>query len=275
MTLAGLLAGSGLDRLESGVLAAHVLGVDRAWLVAHDRDTVEASAQAAIEALYARRRAGEPISYLTGTREFYGLALEVNDAVLIPRPETELLVDRALDGLPRGARACDLGTGSGAIAVAIASARPDAEVWAVDASPRALAVARANAARHAPRITFVESDWFDAFEPRLFHRAFDLLVSNPPYLADADPHLARGDLRFEPRGALAAGPTGLEAIERIARTAGAFLASGGRLLLEHGYDQGDSVPALLRATGWVDVVTWPDDAGHPRVTAARRADPVA
>ena len=214
-----------------------------------------------------RRRAGEPVAYITGEREFFSLAFRVTPAVLIPRPETELLVEAALASIPADApaRVLDLATGSGCVAVAIANERPGAQVTATDVSREALAVARENAKRHGTRIDLVESDWFAA----LAGRRFDLIVANPPYVAEDDPHLAAGDLRFEPRAALVAGPKGLDCIETIVEQAIHHLRAGGRLLFEHGYDQAPCARALLAAAGYGDIVTRRDLAGIERVSGGR------
>jgi release factor glutamine methyltransferase len=208
------------------------------------------------------------VAYLTGEREFYGLPLRVTRDVLIPRPETELLVDLALERLPnRAGRVVDLGTGSGAVAVAIAHAAPDAEVVAIDASPAALAVARENARRHGAAIRFVEGDWFAG----LAGERFDLIVSNPPYVAAGDGHLGEGDLRFEPRAALVGGPDGLDAIRAIVAGAKAHLAAGGWLLFEHGFDQAERCRSLLGMYGYADIEGWRDLAGIARVAGGRAA----
>ncbi|MBM3345653.1 MAG: peptide chain release factor N(5)-glutamine methyltransferase [Betaproteobacteria bacterium] len=260
-----LLAASGLPRLEAQLLASHGAGVKRSWLLAHEADVVAPDAEAAARALFARRQAGEPVTYILGEREFFGLSFAVTPAVLIPRPETELLVELARSHLPEGGRLLDVGTGSGAVAVAIAHLRPDAEVWACDLSPAALAVARANAARNAARVTFVESDLLAA----LAGERFDVIASNPPYVAEGDPHLAQGDLRFEPALALASGPDGLDLIRRLAVEACRQLRPGGRLVFEHGHDQGPACCALLRALGYNLVNDYNDLASVPRVCLGR------
>jgi release factor glutamine methyltransferase len=209
-----------------------------------------------------RRAAGEPVAYILGRKEFYGLDLAVNPAVLIPRPETELLVDLALQR--EFSSAVDLGTGCGAIALALKKFRPRARVVAVEASAAALAVAKRNAAKHSLEIEFRHGRWL---EP-LGSECFDLIVSNPPYVALNDPHLAA--LRFEPASALIGGPDGLDAIREIARGAGAHLAPGGRLLLEHGFGQDRTVRELLSAAGLEEVSSWPDLAGIPRVSGGTR-----
>lgn len=260
-----LLDESGLPGLEARLLLAHALGVERAWIVAHPDDEVSASQAARIEELYRRRREGEPVAYLTGEREFYGLALAVSPAVLIPRPETELLVEMALEHMARGQRVLELGTGSGAIAIALAHARPDAIVCAGDISEAALMVAQANAKRHQVRVRFERSDWFSAFAGD----RFDMVLSNPPYIASGDAHLTQGDLRHEPRHALEAGPAGLECITRIAAEAPAHMTPGAWLILEHGHDQGDACVDLLRRLGYERVSDRADLAGVPRVVAGR------
>lgn len=254
----------GEARLEAQVLAAHVLEVNRAWLIAHGDEALDPAAADRLEAALSRRLAGEPVAHILGRREFYGREYRVTPDVLIPRPETELLVEAALERLPpdRPANVLDLGTGSGCIAVSLALARPDCAVTAVDASSAALAVARDNAARLGARVTFLESDWFAA----LAGRRFDLIVGNPPYIADADPHLSQGDLPREPRTALAAGADGLDDIRAIIHAAPAHLPAGARLLLEHGWDQGEAVRALLDARGFTSVETLRDLAGQARVS---------
>jgi release factor glutamine methyltransferase len=265
-TLAALLAASGLPALEAQVLAAHALGLSRARVLADSQRGLDAETVRAIERLFLRRRAGEPVAYLTGEREFHGLSLQVTPDVLIPRPETELLVELALEHLPnRAGRVLDLGTGSGAIAVAIAHAAPDAEVVAVDASGAALAVARENARRHGAAIRFVEGEWFAG----VGSERFDVVVSNPPYVAAGDGHLGEGDLRFEPRTALVGGPDGLDAIRAIVAGAKRHLVPGGWLLFEHGFDQAERCRSLLAMYGYAGIANWPDLAGITRVAGGR------
>ena len=249
------------------MLFAHALGRDRVWLVSHADDVIDAAMRAKAEALFSRRRAGEPVAYLLGEREFWGLAIAVSPAVLIPRPETERLVELALERLPadREAKILDMGTGSGAIAIAIAAERPRAHLTAIDASPDALAVARTNIARHDVRVRLRQSDWF----AELGNERFDLIVSNPPYIAGSDAHLANGDLRFEPKSALTPGSSGMEAIEAIARAAPAHLAPGGCLLLEHGWDQRAACIELFARLGFSEVADHDDLAGVPRVIEGR------
>ncbi len=267
-TVAGVLATSGLPPLEAQVLAAHALGLSRARVLADGQRALDPETVRTIERLFLRRRAGEPVAYLTGEREFCSLSLKVTPDVLIPRPETELLVELALERLPnRAGRVLDLGTGSGAIAVAIAHAAPDAEVFAVDASSAALAVARENARRHGAGIRFVKGDWFAG----LAGERFDVVVSNPPYVATGDAHLGEGDLRFEPRTALDGGPDGLDAIRTVVAGAKTHLVSGGWLLFEHGLDQAERCRSLLGIYGYAGIASWPDLAGLPRVIGGRGA----
>ncbi|SAL78476.1 HemK family modification methylase [Caballeronia peredens] len=273
-TAAGLLRACGLPPLEARILLMHVLGWRRTELITRDQEALDAASVARFEALAERRTAGEPIAQLTGKREFFGLDFDVTPDVLIPRPETELLVEIALDviGAKPGARVLDLGTGTGAIAVSIAHARPDARVWAVDRSPAALDVARGNARalldehRAGGPITFVESDWTANIDPSLL---FEAIVSNPPYIASDDPHLDQGDLRFEPRGALTDDADGLSAIRVIIERAPFLLANEGALWLEHGYDQADAVRRLLAARGFSDVRSMRDLAGIERCSGGR------
>jgi release factor glutamine methyltransferase len=262
-SIAEMLRIPNIDPLDARALLRAALGVDGAYLVAHAGDALTGAQRERYLAWIERRRAGEPIAYLTGEREFYSLAFKVTPAVLIPRPETEVLVEAALERIPAQApcRVLDLATGSGCVAVAIALHRPRARVTAADASGEALAVARDNAARHGAAIEFVESDWFAA----LAGRRFDLIVCNPPYVAESDPHLSEGDLRFEPRAALLGGADGLACIRLIVAHAPAHLEPGGVLLLEHGHDQGSRCRALLERTGYRDVSSRRDLAGIERV----------
>lgn len=270
-TPASLVAASRLPRLEAEVLVAHALGQPRSWLAAHSRDVLGTDAIVACEALLARRRAGEPVAYIVGEREFHGLAFRVDRDVLIPRAETELLVDLALEALGRQPRVprprvLDLATGSGAVAVALAHAAPWIEMVASDVSPAALAVAAGNASRQGVAVRFAAGDWFAPF----VGERFAVIVANPPYVAIGDPHLATGDLRFEPPLALASGEDGLDAIRTIVTTAPAHLDPDGLLLLEHGYDQGERCRRLLASAGYVAVATWRDLAGIERVSGGRR-----
>ena len=259
---------SGLVPFEAKLLLAHVMDRDRAWLAAHGDAALTLEQALAYDALARRRRNGEPVAYLTGRREFFGLELEVTPDVLIPRPETELLVELALRWLDSeaSARVLDLGCGSGAVALAIAHARPRARVVGADVAPAAVALARRNAERLAiGNANFIESDWFQ----RVAREPFALIVANPPYVAAEDTHLGQGDLRFEPAAALASGGDGLDAIRAIVASAPGYLASGSVLALEHGHDQANAVQALLRDAGFGDIAFARDLAGIPRVTYGR------
>ena len=255
-------------RLDAEILLAHALGVSRAKLYAWPEHEPDTAALETFERYVEARARGEPVAYLTGHREFWSLDLAVSPAVLIPRAETELLVELALERIAPDAEidVADLGTGSGAIALAIASERPRARVVATDASAEALAVARGNSERLGLRsVSFVQGNWCEA----LGRERFEVIVSNPPYVAAGDAHLETGDLRREPRSALVAGVDGLDAIRRIVATAPAHLEPGGWLLLEHGWDQAARVRALFDADGYVDVASVRDGAGHERVTFGR------
>lgn len=279
-----------LDRVDRDALLGAATGLTRAQLLARPERTVPREALGRLADWADRRRRGEPVAYLLGRREFWGLELTVTPDVLIPRPDTELLVEVALglldggsrpdgralalrtpDRTPSGGshgeppRLLELGTGSGAVAIALARERPALDVTATDLSERALAVARGNAARHRAEVTFLHGDWFDAVTG-----AFELIVSNPPYVRADDVHLR--DLASEPRHALVAGADGLDAIRRIAVGAGGHLAAGGWLALEHGWDQGPAVRRLLDERGFGDVATHRDLAGHDRVTVGRRRE---
>jgi release factor glutamine methyltransferase len=264
-TLSQALAGAaalGIDRLDAQLLLLAALGRppgDRAWLLAHDTDALPPSLWPAFAAHCTRRAAGEPVAYLLGEKEFHGLALAVDARVLVPRPDTETLVDWALQCL-QGRRApalLDLGTGSGAIALALQHARPDARVDAVDASADALDVARANAARLGLPVRFAQADWLAGADT-----GYGLIVSNPPYIPAADPHLPA--LSHEPARALVSGADGLDDIRRIVRDAPPHLRDGGWLLLEHGHDQAPAVRALLQARGFREVQSRDDLAGIAR-----------
>jgi len=264
-------AGLGEDgRAEAETLLAHALGVGRSWLFAHADAALPAAVGAHFEALVAGRVAGRPLAYLTGRRGFWRFDLQVTPDTLIPRPESERLVELALARLPvdRPLRLLDLGTGTGAIALALACERRHAHVVAVEHCAGAAAVARGNARALAldGRVEVREGDWF---VPVAGER-FDLIASNPPYIAAADPHLAQGDLRFEPLAALAAGADGLDALRVIASAAPGYLQPGGWLLLEHGWRQGEAVRSLLQAAGFIDVDTALDLEARERVTLGRR-----
>jgi release factor glutamine methyltransferase len=253
--------------VDADALFAHVLGRAPGWLFAHGDALLDPDDHARIVALVERRARGEPVAYLTGRRGFWTLDLEVSPATLIPRPETELLVEQALARLPVQAQAvADLGTGTGAVALAIARERPRARVVATDASPAALAVARRNAAAAGiGNVEFHAGDWFAALPGRRFH----LVASNPPYIAEGDPHLGQGDLRHEPRAALASGVDGLDDLRRIVADATLHLEPGGWLLLEHGHDQGGAVRALLSRAGLTAIETVVDLEARDRVSLGR------
>ena len=271
LTVRQALTQCGLVPLEAQVLLAHTLHADRAWLAAHPEEPVVPARAAAFFAFTRRRRDGEPIAYLTGVREFWGLPLAVTPNVLIPRPETETLVEQALARLPddRDLRILELGTGSGAIALALARERPRARIVATDISEAALQVARANARRLGQfNVEFVHSDWYAVLAPRAAER-FDAIVSNPPYIGAGDVHLSRGDVRFEPIVALTAGGDGLAALRTIVVAAPAWLVPRGWLLVEHGYDQAGDVRALFAAAAFAPVDAARDLAGIWRVAAGR------
>jgi release factor glutamine methyltransferase len=264
-TVGTLIKRSPLDRIDTRVLLQYVLHVDHAWLIAHADELVNEQQAAHFLSLVARRIKGEPVAYLIGTREFYGLTLTVTPDVLIPRPDTELLVDLALKTIPQAQpiRVLDLGTGSGAIAIAIAKARPSAKIYATDHSAAALAVAQTNAKSHQVTIHFSQGNWF-ADMPTHY---FDLIVSNPPYIRQYDPHLMQGDLRFEPRSALTdESADGLDDMRYIVSHAATYLTRPGKLLVEHGYDQAQACCALLQAYQFKEVQSFFDLAGIARVS---------
>jgi release factor glutamine methyltransferase len=267
----------GLQRLDAQMLLLHAMGRnphDRAWLVGHDTDTPNPTATTLIRQLYQRRAVGEPVAYLLGQREFHGLTLRVDARVLDPRPDTETLVDWALDCLQNRAAplTLDLGTGSGAIALALQHKRPDAHIWALDASPDALAVAQHNAATLKLPVRFLQGHWLSNWADPAPQR-FDLIASNPPYISETDPHLAA--LTHEPRQALVSGPDGLADIRLIVAQAPRHLQSGGWLLLEHGFEQAQAVAALLQQQGFAQISHRADLAGHLRCTGGRWTPPPA
>ena len=257
-----------IDAVDAGALLKHVTGRDHAYLIAHPDAELGSSEAERYEALVARRVTGEPVAYLTGEREFYGRPFKVTNAVLIPRPETELLVDLALERIPHSGspRVLEIGTGSGCIAISLAAERPNAKILALDNSVDALAVARRNAVEaHVGNVSFLKSDWFGA----LRQEHFELIVSNPPYVSAGDTHLGKGDLRFEPRGALEGGVDGMEAIRRIVTEGKKHLLPGAWLIFEHGHDQGERARMLLHKAGYEEIFTGHDLAGVDRVSAGR------
>jgi release factor glutamine methyltransferase len=266
MPIGAVQAALPLDALENRILLCHATGLSRVQLITRAEQPLTPDEAARLSALVQRRLAGEPIAYLVGRREFFGLDFEVSEAVLIPRPDTELIVELAIERLPQSGRLLDMGTGSGAIAVSIAHSRPDAAVTALDVSEAALAIARRNAANHQAKIRFLHSDWFGALAA---DERFELIASNPPYIAAGDEHLSQGDLRFEPTGALTDHADGLSALRTIVHGSRQHLLPGAWLLMEHGYDQAASARALLDAAGYTEVQSWRDIAGIERVSGGR------
>lgn len=258
--------------LDAEALLLHLLGLERATLRARPERCLTADQAMRYQWLIEQRRKGWPVAYLTGQREFWSRSFRVGPEVLIPRPETELLIELALHRLPADTRAhiLDLGTGSGIIALTLAAERPGCSVTATDSSADALAVSQENARRLGiSRVSFLQGHWF---APLAKDERFDLIVSNPPYIPGRDPHLAQGDLRYEPRQALASGGDGLEALREIIAHCPAHLNSGGWLILEHGYDQGDAVAALLTEGNYQDIIQYRDLQGHMRASVARYDD---
>lgn len=256
----------GLDRLDAQLIVAARLAQSRSWVIAHDDAVLNPQQAAAIDAWFTRRAAGEPFAYLVGEKEFHGLLLQVDAHVLVPRPDTEVLVDWAIQLLAgmSAPRVVDLGTGSGAIALAVKHACPQATVLATDFSPAALAVARANTQRLALDVSFAQGSWWSAAAGA----RFDLVLSNPPYIAGGDPHLTA--LQHEPTLALTPGGDGLDALREVVAGAAAHMAPGAWLLLEHGYDQAEPVQRLLADHGFIDATTRHDLGGQPRCTGAHR-----
>lgn len=253
--------------LDCELLLCHCLGKDRAYLYTWPEREVASPIEIEFRKLLERRQRGEPIAYLLGRREFWSLSLQVNNSTLIPRPDTERLVEVALDlPLPARANVLDLGTGTGAIALALASEKPSWRVMGVDVADEAVRLAQQNADElRISNAIFLQSNWFE----KITLQQFDLLVSNPPYIAESDPHLTQGDVRFEPRRALVAAQNGLAAIIEIATAAKNYLRAGGWLLFEHGYTQGPAVRTLLAQLQYGDISTWNDWGGNERVTGGR------
>jgi release factor glutamine methyltransferase len=256
--------------IEASLLLQHVLKVNRAWLISHEQHVLAPEKQANFETLINQRLTGKPIAYILGEREFYGLTLKVSPDTLIPRADTETLVEAALAKIPSALsqpfRILDLGTGTGAIALAIAKCHPQTCLTAVDASKNALKVAQENALiLNIPNVSFVLSNWFDALE----NQTYEMIVSNPPYIEKNDPHLSQGDLRFEPTSALASGVDGLQDLRKIIQESPAHLKPDGWLLLEHGYNQAEHVTNLLQRAEFKDITHVKDLAGINRVTLAR------
>ncbi|HZW86736.1 MAG TPA: peptide chain release factor N(5)-glutamine methyltransferase [Gallionella sp.] len=259
---------SSTAHIEVQCLLQAVLQVNRAYLMTHPEQSLNDEQRATYTALFERRRCGEPVAYVLGEREFFGLNFKISPATLIPRPETELLVELALQRIAQQGvcRVLDLGTGSGSIALSIAHARPNADVLAIDKSAAALQVARLNAHElHVCNVRLLHSDWFAALQ----NACFDVIVCNPPYVAVADEHLTQGDVRFEPRSALVSGLDGLDDIRLITAQASTHLNNDGWLLIEHGHDQAAKVVALLQQAGFSGVFSAPDLAGIERVSGGR------
>ena len=252
------------------MLLQAVTGWTRAQLITRDGETLDEGQTADLQSMQQRRLNGEPMAYILGWREFYGRRFRTTPATLIPRPETEHLVEAALQHLPPQGRVWDLGTGSGAVAVTLACERPDASVLASDISPAALAVARQNAADNGADVSFACGSWFDIDRPFEKH-SFNLLVSNPPYIEADDGHLQQGDLRFEPANALTDFSDGLSCIRELAARGAEYLKPGGRLIMEHGWNQGAAVRQILEAEGWTEIETQTDLAGLERITQGRKA----
>jgi len=266
-SIGSLQASLPLDPLENRILLCHALGISRVGLITQSERELSTDEAERLAALVQRRLDGEPIAYIVGQREFFGLPFQVGPAVLIPRPDTELIVELALERLAPRARLLDMGTGSGAIAVSVAHTRPDAQVTALDVSADALALARTNADANGATVRFLRSDWFAALGEE---DVFDVVASNPPYIASGDEHLAQGDLRFEPVDALTDHADGLSDLRTIIAGAARHLVAGGWLLLEHGYDQAAAVRTLLTEAGYLEAQSWRDLAGIERVSGGRR-----
>lgn len=265
-TIANIMRSSPIGQLEARMLIGHVTQLTRVQLITQGERALNKAEAMLLDSLFQRRVAGEPIAYLLGQREFFGLTFYVDPAVLIPRPDTELLVELAMQYLPQHGRVLDMGTGSGAIAIAIAHTRRDAHVTALDVSADALLVAQNNAKNNQVDIEFLRSDWFTA----LALQQFDVIVSNPPYIVAGDRHLSEGDLRYEPIDALTDHGDGLSALRIISKQAAEYLTDDGWLLMEHGYDQAEAVRELLRRDGYMEVQSWCDLANIARVSGGKK-----
>ncbi len=269
VTVEALFRATCFDASELRILLEQATGLSRVQQITRSDHSLTGEEAQKLVGLLERRDAGEPIAYITGIREFFGLPFRVSPDVLIPRPETELLVERALAILPHGGILADMGTGSGAVAVSVAHERPDAVVMATDVSEAALSVARENASQILGtdgRIRFCQGNWFEAFDAGM---SFDVIVSNPPYIHHQDAHLGQGDLRFEPKGALTDFSDGLSALAVLVEGAPRFLKTDGWLLMEHGYNQAKAVRQMLDQQGFTDVQSWQDLAGIERVSGGR------
>lgn len=266
-TIATILRAAPIPQLEARILIGHVLELSRIQLITQSEQVLGNAEIEQIQALFQHRQLGEPIAYLTGQREFYGMTLKVSPAVLIPRPETELLVELAIQNLPTAGRLLDMGTGCGAIALAVAHQRPDVSVTALDVSAEALHIAQANADHHQINATFIRSDWFAALDRAA---RYDVIVSNPPYIVAGDQHLTQGDLRFEPTDALTDHADGLSALRTLSAHAAHYLLPNGYLLMEHGYDQAQAVRNLLETASFEQVQSWRDLADIERVSGGKK-----
>lgn len=269
-TIAAVMQRAPVEQLEARMLIGHVTQLTRVQLITQSERAFSAAEAEQLNTLFQRRVAGEPMAYLLGEREFFGLTFKVDPEVLIPRPDTELLVELAIQHLPHAGRVLDMGTGSGAIAIAIAHTRRDIHVTALDVSEGALRVAQSNAKNNQVEVTFLRSDWFSALAEQLAEQQFDLIVSNPPYIVAGDRHLSEGDLRFEPIDALTDHADGLSALRIISKQAVDYLSADGWLLMEHGYDQADAVRYLLQQDGYTEVQSWCDLANIERVSGGKK-----
>ena len=268
-TIAAVMHSAPVAQLEARMLIRHVTQLTRVQLITQSERALSAVEAEQLNALFLRRVAGEPMAYLLGEREFFGLTFYVDPAVLIPRPDTELLVELAIQHLPLHGRVLDMGTGSGAIAIAIAHTRRDARVTALDVSEKALLVAQGNAKNNQVNVEFLRSDWFAAVRKQHAEQQFDLIVSNPPYIVAGDRHLSEGDLRFEPIDALTDHADGLSALRIISQQAAEYLSGDGWLLMEHGYDQAEAVRDLLSTNNFTEVQSWCDLAHIERVSGGK------